>query len=152
LTPNESSKVCDFLDAYRAAFASFDVPAIAGFFVFPCQITSDADAIAVTTVANREEWLPELERLLAAYRGIGVHSADVVELRSVDLTERLAQATVRWRLSDAQGRTIYDFDASYTLVDRDGGMQITAIAHNEIPRLRAAIEGVRAPHEQRSAR
>jgi hypothetical protein len=39
-----------------------------------------------------------------------------------------------------EGGRIYDFDASYTLADLGEGMRITAIAHNETPRLRALIE------------
>jgi hypothetical protein len=48
-------------------------------------------------------------------------------------------------LFDEQGRPIYDFDASYTLADLGEGMRITAIAHNETPRLRAVIERQRLP-------
>jgi hypothetical protein len=139
LTTDERSKVDDFLD-YRAAFAAFDVPAIADLFSYPCQITSDREEIAVTTVATREAWVPQLERLVAAYRAVGIRFAEVLELQVIELTPRLAQATVHWRLGDAQGRPIYDFDASYTLADLDESMRITAIAHNETARLRALIE------------
>jgi hypothetical protein len=50
------------------------------------------------------------------------------------------QVAVHWGLLGVQGRKVYDFDASYTLADLGDGMRITAIAHNEAPRLRAAIE------------
>jgi hypothetical protein len=65
----------------------------------------------------------------------GSPAVDVAEI-----TTRLAGAVVHWSLFDEQGRPIYDFDASYTLADLGEGMRITAIAHNEALRLRAAIE------------
>ena len=43
-----------------------DAQAAANLFAYPCQITSDAGEIAVTTVATRETSLPQVERLLAA--------------------------------------------------------------------------------------
>jgi hypothetical protein len=76
----ERSKVHDFLDD-RAAFETFDVSAIAGLFAFPCQITSDAGEIEVTVVPTREAWASQIERLVAAYRAIGVRSAEAGELR-----------------------------------------------------------------------
>ena len=68
---------------------------------------------------------------------IGVRSAEVVELQVFELTPRLAQAAIRWRLADEERTPIYDFDAAYTLADPGTGLRITAIAHNETPRLRA---------------
>jgi hypothetical protein len=132
-------KVHEFLEVYRAAFEAFDVSAIAGLFAFPCQITSDAGEIEVTVVPTREAWASQIERLLAAYRAIGVRSAEAGELRVIELTPRLAQAAVNWRLIDGEGATLYDFDATYTLADLGQGMRITAIAHNETPRLRALV-------------
>jgi hypothetical protein len=134
------SKAHHFLDAYRTAFEAFDVLAIADLFSYPCQATSDDGEIAVTTVSSREAWLPQIERLVAAYRAIGVRSGHVLELQVIELTPRLAQATVHWGLVDQDGEPIYEFNASYTLADLGDGMRITAIAHNETPRLRAAIE------------
>lgn len=136
----ERSKVEDFLDAYRAAFEAFDGPAIADLFSYPCQISSDPGEITVTTVPSREAWLPEIERLLAAYRVLGVRSAELRELQVIELTPRLTQAAVRWSLVGGEGARIYDFDASYTLADLGQSTRITAIAHNETPRLRASLE------------
>jgi len=137
---SKRSRADQFLDAYRAAFEASDVLAIADLFSYPCQVTSDAGEITVTTVRSREAWLPQIHRLLAAYRAIGVRSAQILELQMIELTPRLAQATVRWGPVDQEGAPIYEFDASYTLADLGEGMRITAIAHNETPRLRAALE------------
>jgi hypothetical protein len=136
---SERSAVGDFLDAYRAAFEAFDVPAIADLFSYPCQITADAAEVAVTTIATREAWVPQLERLVAAYRAIDVRAAEVVEVEVTALAPRLAQATVHWDLVNGAGGRIYGFDASYTLADLGEGLRITAIAHNETPRLRGSL-------------
>lgn len=136
----ERSVVEKFLDAYGAAFEAFDVDAIADLFSYPCQITGGDGGVTVTTVAARNAWLPQIERLLAAYRAIGVRTAAVRELHVTELAPGLSQLSVRWALADEKGGSIYDFAASYTLADRGDGPRITAIAHNETPRLRAAVE------------
>jgi hypothetical protein len=88
------------------------VEAIVDLFSYPCQITSDAGEVTVTTVGTREAWVPEVERLVSAFREIGVRSAAFLELYVIELTSRLAQVTVRWALADGKGRSIYDFEAS----------------------------------------
>jgi hypothetical protein len=140
LSVPERSPVRDFLDAYRAAFEAFDVPAIADLFSYPSQVTGDGDEMVVMTVATREAWIPQIERLVAAYRAIGVRAVEVLGLHVAELAPRLSQATVHWGLVDKEGERIYDFDASYTLADLGEGVRITAIAHNETPRLRAVLE------------
>lgn len=140
----ERSKVEGFIEAYRAGFGVLDVVAIADRFSYPFQITSDDGQIAVVTVPSREAWVPQVERLVGAYRAIGVHSVEALELQVIELTSRLAQAAVHWGLADKAGGRIYAFDASYTLVDLGEGMRITAIAHNETARLRATLSGGRS--------
>jgi hypothetical protein len=131
----DNSTVNAFLDAYRLAFESFDVPAILDQFSYPCQITSAAGEITVTVVPAREAWLPPIERLIAAYRAIGVRSAQATGLGSIELAPGLAVAGVRWSLLDSEGQPLYDFDGAYTLADRGDGLRIVAIAHNEAPKL-----------------
>ena len=92
-------------------------------------------AVEVTTVPTCEAWLPQIERLVAAYRAIGVREAHIDELDVLRPTPKVRFATVRWRLSDAGGEEIYTFDASYSLVDRGDGLRIMAIVHDETPRL-----------------
>jgi hypothetical protein len=139
LTTGERSAVRAFLGAYRAGFESFDVAAVADLFYYPCHITSDGAEVTVAVLPTRDAWIPHLEQLLTAYREIGVRSAEVLTVDLVEITERLVQVAVHWGLLGVQGRKVYDFDASYTLADLGDGMRITAIAHNEAPRLRAAI-------------
>jgi hypothetical protein len=77
--------------------------------------------------------------VLGGYRAIGVHTAERLETRVAQLSDQVAQATVRWRLMDERHHVIYEFDASYTLADLGRGTRITAIAHNETPRLQRAM-------------
>ena len=133
----------EFLETYRRAFAAFDAEALADMFAYPCQLTSDAGEITVTTVPTRETWLPQIERLVAAYRAIGVRTAEIIEVRTTELTAQLAQVVARWAPVDGAGARIYEFDAAYTLADFGQGLRITAIAHNETPRLLAALENRR---------
>ncbi len=139
MTMGEITKIREFFNAYRSAFEAFDAAVIADLFFYPCQITSDAGEISVVTVPTRDVWLPQLERLVETYRSIGVRSAEIIELQVVELSARLAQASITWRLVDEERKPIYDFDAAYTLADPGTGLRITAIAHNETPRLRAAV-------------
>ncbi len=134
----ETAKVRAFFDAYRLAFEAFDAVAIADLFFYPCQITSDADQITVMTAPTRDTWLPQVERLVEVYRSIGVRSAEVIDLQVVELSPRLAQAAITWRLVDEAERRLYDFHAAYTLADPGSGLRITAIAHDETLLLRGA--------------
>jgi SnoaL-like domain len=140
---SERHEIEEFLNAYRNAFRAFDASAVADLFTYPCQITSDAAERPITTVADRGAWVRQLERLLDAYRELGVRSAEILDAQVAELSQRVVQATVRWRLLDEAGARIYDFDASYTLIDFGQGMQLAAIAHNETARLRAALEQTR---------
>ena len=135
----ERAAVEAFIDRYRTTFESFDVDAITARFAFPCQVTSDGGAVTVTAAPNEEAWRPGIERIVGAYRLLGVRSATVAELRVVDVTHRVGHAVVRWTLTDATGATVYDFHASYTLADLGDGLRIAAIAHDETPRLLAAV-------------
>jgi hypothetical protein len=137
--------VSEFVEGYRRAFAACDAEAIADMFAYPCQLTSDESEITVTTVPTREAWLPQVEQLVAAYKAIGVRAAEILELQMTELTPQLAQVVVHWALVDGAGARIYEFDAAYTLADLSQGLRITAIAHNETPRLRALL-GAR-PHD-----
>ena len=137
MTDQASAK--QFLHEYRATFERFDVAAVAAFFAFPLQVTGDAADVTVVSVPTLEAWVPQIERIVGAYRMLGVASADARDVRVVAVTTRISQATVNWHLLDAQGAAIYDFHASYTLADLGAGLRITAIAHDESPRLMAAL-------------
>lgn len=128
-----------FLQSYRNAFESLDVARIADHFAYPLHLISDANQISLIVLGMREDWVPQLERLVAGYRRIGVRAARAREIRIVSLSSRLLQAIVRWELLDSAGAVLYAFEASYTLVEIDGKFQIGALAHNEVPRLREQL-------------
>jgi hypothetical protein len=128
-----------FLDEYRQAFQRFDVASVAAFFAFPLQVTGDATDVTVVSVPTVDAWLPQIERIVGAYRLLGVASAKVAGLRVIAVTARIAQAAVHWVLHDGQGAVVYDFHASYALADFGNGLRIIAIAHDESPRLVAAL-------------
>ena len=128
-----------FIDGYRSTFESRDVAAIAERFTFPCQVIGQADGVTVVVVPDAEVWKASIERIVGAYRLLGVVGATIEELRVVEVTPGIAHAVVRWLLADATGGPIYAFTASYTLIDTAAGPRITAIAHDEGPLLAGAL-------------
>jgi len=150
---NVSAAVDAFFDSYRAEYERGDASAITAHFAFPLHVTSDVGEVAgdakgqivLTHVASREEWMGQIDRLLAAYSRIGVASAQVVELATSELTRQLFQAVARWELQDANGDRMYRFVAAYTLARIDGGLRITALAHNERPQLQSLLARPQPP-------
>lgn len=140
MTASETAeRVNAFFESYRIAFERLDAPAIADHFAYPCHITSDAREIVPIFVAVKEDWIGEIERLLAMYRAIGFSSARITNLIPTELSPRLVQVLVHWALHDGVGRGLYDFQAMYTLAKVNDTLQIAAIAHNEIPRYRECL-------------
>jgi len=136
-----------FIDSYRATFESFDVAAIAACFAFPCQVTGDGDPAAgatVVSVPSADTWVPQIARIVGAYRLLGVRRAEVLDLRVVPVTSHVAYAVVHWGLRGADSATVYDFTGSYALADLGEGLRITAIVHDETPKLVAAVARAQA--------
>ena len=131
--------VADFFESYRAAFERLDAPAVVEHFAFPCLITGDGDPVSVLPIGGRDQGLAVIERLLGTYRTLGVARARLLSLTPTALSPRLALGVVHWALSTGAGETLYDFDAAYTLALIDDRLRITAICHNESPRLRACL-------------
>ena len=129
-----------FIERYRDTFESFDADAIGACFAFPCQVTSEAATVTVMSVPAVEAWVPQVARIVGAYRLLGVHHAEILDLQVVPVTPRIAHALVRWGLRDGNGATVYDFTASYALADLGDGLRVTAIAHDETPKLMAAVD------------
>jgi hypothetical protein len=133
-------QVRSFFDTYRETFARYDAAALADLFAFPLQVVSDAEEIAPLSIASREDWVGVLEGLLGGYRTIGVHSGEPLDIDARELTPRIVSAQVHWQLCREDGSTIYEFNAVYTLVGADGDWRVAAIAHDELPKLGAALE------------
>jgi hypothetical protein len=138
-----TARVAAFFDSYVRAFERYDAAGIADLFAYPAHVTGDADPVTPTTVPDRAGWEARLTELLGAYRALSVTTASILHSSITELSPRLAVVAVEWSLQDASGGPIYTFDATYTLADVDGQLRIAAIAHNETPRLRAAIGRLR---------
>lgn len=119
-----------FFDTYRAAIERRDAAAIAGHFRFPLHVAGDSGEVTVVSIPSVEAWIPQLERLLGLYAQLDVRTAQMREARTTRFSRRLAQAAVGWALESSEGKTIYEFDASYTLIATGDALKITAIAHN----------------------
>lgn len=133
-----------FIDEYRQAFETFDVGVIGARFAFPLAVVGDAGGPAsVASIPSAEAWEPQLARITGAYRLLGVTGARVVGLEVVPVSPAIAQATVTWSLRTAAHAVVYEFTASYTLADTADGTRIVAIAHDESPKLAAAVAAAR---------
>ena len=132
-----------FIDAYRRTFESFDVAAIAGCYAYPVQVVGEADGVAVASVPAADAWVPQVQRIVGAYRLLGVAGATITRLDVAEVTPGIAHATVTWSLHTAAREPVYDFTASYTLADLAEGTRIVAVAHDETPKLLAAVARAR---------
>lgn len=126
-------------DSYLAGFEKRDAKAIAEHFRFPLHVTGDAGEVTVVSIPSVEAWIPQLERLLGLYAQLDVKTAKMRDARTTRFSPRLAQVAVGWTLESSGGKTIYEFDATYTLVATGDAIKITAIAHNEQLRAREAM-------------
>ena len=91
--------------------------------------------------ATQDEWLAVLQRLLGAYHELGVAGAQPEICAVTDLGPTVQLATVDWTLQHADGSAVYEFRACYTIVGSTSGLRISAIAHNELSALQAALGG-----------
>jgi hypothetical protein len=128
-----------FFQSYRTAFERSDARAITDLFAYPSHVTSDTGEIGLLPIVAEDQWIGQIEGLLGMYSRIGVASALVLELGVTPLSPRLYQASVHWAIHDAAGDMLYRFEATYTLAEIDGALRITALAHNEVPQLRACL-------------
>ena len=132
-----------FLRSYRTAFEQLDSAQIAAHFAFPLHLASDSGEITLTVVPSLGDWLPQLERLVGAYRTIGLRSAQPEEARIQVVSPRLLQVQVRWRLLGGRGAELYTFTTGYTLAEEQEGLRIVALAHDELPLLRGRLASVK---------
>jgi hypothetical protein len=132
-----------FIDGYRRTFETFDPGAVAACFAFPLHVTGEGAEVTLAAVPTLEAWRPAIDRIVGAYRLLGVAGAAVRSLAVVEVTPRIGQALVHWDLRTADDQPVYDFHASYTVADTADGLRITAVAHDEGPKLAAAMARAR---------
>jgi hypothetical protein len=139
MSSETAPSVSAFFESYRTAFERLDAPAIADYYTYPGHMTSDTGKIVLIPIAAKLEWIGQIEQLLGTYRAIGFSCAHILDLVATELSPRLIQAILHWRLHDGAGRVLYDFEATYTLAKINGTLRIAALSHNEIPRYRAYL-------------
>jgi hypothetical protein len=129
----------ELIEQYRSAFASADVEALLDCFNFPLQVVSITTDQASVSIARTEDWPHVLDELLSGYERLGVAEAVPLSLEVTEPIEGVAFVRVHWALQHTNGDPIYDFKAVYTLARTHGRYRIVAIAHDELPKLRAAM-------------
>jgi ketosteroid isomerase-like protein len=130
------SAVESFFTSYREAFERADAAAVAEHFGESVHVASDTGSGVRLEFMTGADWRGTIEQLLARYQALGVSTAEPQNVEVVGVSERLAQASVHWALSDRDRRALYEFQALYTLT-RDGTRwRIVAIAHDELPQSR----------------
>ena len=119
--------------SYAAAFSRGDQHAIAAHFGDTVHVTADTGTgVHTTFFASRDEWLAVISELVASYGRKGVGRVQLQRLHVMSLSERVAQASVRWALVGRGGADLYEFEALYTLANEGGAWRIVAIAHDEV--------------------
>ncbi len=132
-----------FFDHYRTAFARYDRDALNALFTFPLQVISATEGGVAISIFDRDEWGAALDRILDAYRSLGVVDGLPLELDVSELTPQVGGARVHWKLRREDGSAVYHFTAIYTLVQVDGAWRIAGIGHDELPKLRGAQRAAR---------
>src|SRR3954452_14737113 len=98
-----------FIDRYRRTFESFDLDAITACYAFPVLVVSQGDRVTTMSVPAAEAWRPQVERIVGAYRLLGVSGATIASLGIAVVTPGIAHATMTWSLHTASGDPVYDF-------------------------------------------
>jgi hypothetical protein len=126
------------IEDYRNAFVRADLTALLNCFAFPLQVASVVGDEVSVSVADSQDWPEVLGGLLELYRHLGVADAAMVAVEISQPLDPVAVVRVHWDLQRADGTSVYDFTAVYTLVRADGSRKIIAIAHDELSKIRAA--------------
>ncbi|HEU0214748.1 MAG TPA: hypothetical protein VFR13_11725 [Jiangellaceae bacterium] len=133
--------VDEFVASYAAAFATHDAATLAHHFVYPVHVVGDTGGDPSVVTATQDEWLAVLQRLLGAYHELGVARAQPEICTVTELGSTVQLASIDWTLQHADGSAVYEFRACYTIVGSTSGLRISAIAHNELSALQAALDG-----------
>ena len=133
-------RVREFMERYRAAFVRRDVDGLLDFYGFPMQLVAAGPIHPSVSVVAEEEWRLTVRRLVLAYRRLRVSSDSTGEFEVTRPLPGVASVRARWVLCGSEGEPIYDFTALYTVVDSENGPRIVAIAHDELPKITAALK------------
>ena len=137
-----------FLDSYRAAFERGDIDEIVDLYTFPCHVTGEpspsnglsGSPSALQVAESRDGWKPVIRHMLESYRRVGVKTMAIESVWTDEISPRLAVVRVGWHFKGGDGSTLYEFTSVYTLAEVDGRLRVTAVAHDEYPKLHACLE------------
>ncbi len=132
-----------FFQSYTQAFERSDAAALAGHFIYPCQIVGENTPLTVGVMNAAPDYVAVISRFLELYRKAGVVTGRILDFSLTELSPRLVSARLHWQIANEAGAQLYEFAAIYTLAKGDDGWRITAIAHNELPRLQKLLGATR---------
>jgi len=127
------------LAVYFEAYKESRIEDILDWFLFPCHFVSDADAVALMPLPDREAARPGVERVVKWHRMLGVTHRRIVRQTCMELSPRISCIDAVVDLEDDAGNKFYDFEGLYTFVRNGASWRVAAITHNQIPRLLACI-------------
>ena len=130
-----------FFSDYRTTFARLDREALLPYFALPLHVVSATNEAPSVSTFDAGEWPAVFDGLLGAYRVLGVADAEPLQLDVTQISADVLSAHVHWELRRGDGSVVYDFTAVYTVVEQDGALRICGIAHDELPKLEAALAG-----------
>lgn len=135
-----------FFESYRMAFEGLEPEILAAHFAYPVHLAGDSGQgdVTLSVVPDKAAWVAQLTQLTQMYRAIGVWSIHMRALVTRELSPRLVQAAVTWALIDDAAEDLYVFEVFYTLAHSEGTLRVAALAHDELPKLRAAFIKARA--------
>jgi hypothetical protein len=133
----DPDRVKAFLEDYASAFARADKAAVADRYGYPAHAVTHDGGVGLVAVPSREVWTAVVERILEMYRAMGVHRAELRDVRVTDVSAEVAQARVVWVLHGKGDRLLYEFEATYTLALLESRLKIVqVITENEQPKFR----------------
>ena len=112
-----AAAIAGFITAHADAWNSADVDAVADGLGLPQMI---ADGTGTTFLESDDELVRWIEERLARWEAHDVAGVSAVVEASEELPDDAARVTSRWRLVDAEGRTLLAFAAVDTLAVDDG--------------------------------
>jgi hypothetical protein len=128
-----------FFQSYLGAFERADIPALSEHLAYPCHVAGDSGEVTLTAIASVSDYIDAVAPLFRAYDALGVARGRIRRSSTFALSEDLVQVTVYWDVLDGSDGMIYDHEAVYTLVRREAAWKISAIAYNELSRVRACL-------------
>src|SRR5438552_19194789 len=89
------SRIQALPESYRVAFERLDAAAIAEHFAYPGHIASDGPEVTLISIASEQDCIAAMDKVIAMHRQLGAPSGTIHGLSIIELSPRLAQASLR---------------------------------------------------------